>query len=130
MDPDMVRKLGTGAAVVAVLGLLPMIWSLLSDSRSAPDSGTVKPALVAMVGRYEAAAASPDSWKAFQEEVRPQAGGWVKQYRAASHRTPEQLKLQEAATQLVQLVNSKHDDRQKHEKFLEKINEQLSGAAG
>ncbi|MCR9198360.1 MAG: DUF4339 domain-containing protein [Planctomycetaceae bacterium] len=130
MDPDLLRKLGIGAGVVVALLLIPVIWSILPGSRSAPDSGTVKPALMAMVGRYEAAAASPDSWKAFQEQVRPQAGAWVKQYRAVGQRTPEQLKLQEAATQLVQLVNSKHDDKQKHEQFLEKINEQLGGVAG
>lgn len=130
IDPDLLRKLGIGAGVVVALLLIPVIWSILPGSRSAPDSGTVKPALMAMVGRYEAAAASPDSWKAFQEEVRPQAGAWVKQYRAIGQRTPEQLKLQEAATQLVQLVNSRHDDKQKHEQFLEKINEQLGGVAG
>lgn len=130
MDPDLLRKLGIVAGVVAAVVLIPVLWFMLPGSNSAPDSSTVKPELLAMVGRYETASASAGSWQTFQEEVRPRAGGWVKQYRAAGQRTPEQLKLQEAATQLVQLVNSKFDDKEKHQKFLDKINEQLGGSAG
>lgn len=127
MDPDTLRKIGVGGGIVAAVALLPLIWSMLSGGEYAPDSKDVKPALAAYLEKYESASASPGSWQAFQTEVRPTVGGWVKRYRAATGaRTADELKLQEAATKLVQLVNSKFDDREQHEKFLEVIRQQLN----
>ena len=116
--------IAAGIAVVIGLGtLLPGVVSAFIG-QSLPDQALVKTKLSELAGRYDQAATSADKWKEFGEEVRSVTKEWINSYRTnTGSRTPRDIELQEATTALVQLVNSRMDDKKKHKTFLKKIEE-------
>lgn len=126
-----IKHLSIGAASLAILALLYfMVPSLLNLGDGLPSQFDVEAQLQTFVDTFETAKASPTTWDSFVSEVHQTAGGFIKQYRSSpGQRTTRDIELQEAATALIQLVNSGAEKADQHQKFLTIAEAKLAGWA-
>lgn len=127
LDAKVLGVAGGIAVAIAACYLLP---SMLTFGPTLPDQTQVAAKLNELSSQYQSATASQDQWKQFGAQVRSEVMDWMKMYQeAAGARSPRDIELQEAATSLVQLVNSKIDDKDAHLKHLEQLKLKLSGGS-